>query len=331
MTLGYYNLLLIQVTPFKNRYCKFCVCGILLILLSYSGQAQQDAQYTQYMYNMPSINPAYAGSMESLSIAALYRSQWVGLKGAPKTQTLNLHTPVGYRGVGLGFGILNEQIGPTAETYFDADFSYTIFTSREGRLSFGLKGSLHLLDILYSKLDRDIDNPRGPDPLLQQDVENRLSPNIGAGIYYRTDRFYAGISVPRILETVHFKASNISTAKERMNLYLTTGYVFNLNRDLKFKPALLTKLVSGAPLQVDLSANFMLNEKFILGAAYRVSAAVSGMFGFYLDDGFLLGLAYDREVTDLGGTQFNSGSFEVLIHYDFKRASNGRLRSPRFF
>ncbi len=310
---------------------KISICSIILMLVSYGVHAQQDAQYTQYMYNMPSINPSYAGSKESLSITALYRSQWAGLEGAPKTQTLSLHSPIGYRGVGLGFGILNEQIGPTSETYFDVDFSYTIFISREGRLSFGLKGSAHLLDIQYSKLNQDIGNPNGPDVLLQQDVENKFSPNIGAGVYYHNGRFYAGASVPRILETTHFKASNISTAKEQMNLYLTTGYVFELNRDLKFKPTLLTKVVRGAPLQVDLSANFMYNDKFILGAAYRWSAAVSGMFGFYIDDGFLLGLAYDRETTDLGGTSFNAGSFEVLLRYDFKKGTGRQIRSPRFF
>ena len=292
---------------------------------------QQDAQYTQYMYNMPSINPSYAGSKESLSVTALYRSQWVGLEGAPKTQTLSLHSPIGYRGVGLGFGILNEQIGPTSETYFDIDFSYTIFTSREGRLSFGLKGSAHLLDIRFSRLNQDVTNPNGPDPLLQQDIENKFSPNIGAGVYYHNGKFYAGISVPRILETTHFTSSNISTANEQMNLYLTTGYVYDLNRDWKFKPTLLTKLVAGAPLQVDLSANFMYNDTFIFGAAYRWSAAVSGMFGFYIDDGFLLGVAYDREITELGGTQFNAGSFEVLLRYDFKKGNGKQIRSPRFF
>ncbi len=316
--------------PIRIPY-KISICSIVLMFLSCFVHAQQDAQYTQYMYNMPSINPGYAGSKESLSVTALYRSQWAGLEGAPKTQTLSLHSPIGYRGVGLGFGILNEQIGPTAETYFDVDFSYTIFTSREGRLSFGLKGSAHLLDIQYSKLNQDISNPNGPDPLLQTDIENKFSPNIGAGVYYHNGKFYAGASVPRILETTHFKASNISTAKEQMNLYLTTGYVFELNRDLKFKPTLLTKVVRGAPLQVDLSANFMFNDKFILGAAYRWSAAVSGLFGFYIDDGFLLGLAYDKETTDLGGTQFNSGSFEVLLRYDFKKGRGRQIRSPRFF
>ena len=317
--------------PTNSTCCKI-ICSILLFLLgSGIGKAQQDAQYTQYMYNMPSINPAYAGSRESLSITALYRSQWVGLEGAPRTQTLNLHTPVGYRGLGLGFGILNEQIGPTSETYFDVDFSYTIYPSREGRLSFGLKGSAHLLDIRFSQLSQDVRNPNGPDPLLQQDIENKFSPNIGAGVYYYNERFYAGASVPRILETTHFSSSNVSTAKERMTLYLTSGYVFDLNDRLKFKPAVLTKLTQGAPLQLDLSANFLFNDKFVLGAAYRWSAAVSGMAGFYLGDGFLLGMAYDRETTELGAARFNDGSFEVLIRYDFKKGRGRQIRSPRFF
>lgn len=310
---------------------KISICCIVFLLVSHLGHAQQDAQYTQYMYNMPSINPAYAGSMESLSITALYRSQWVGLEGAPKTQTLSLHSPVGYRGLGLGFGILNEQIGPTSETYFDVDLSYTIFTSREGRLAFGLKGSAHLLDIRFSQLSQDVGNPNGPDPLLQQDIENKFSPNIGAGVYYYNERFYAGVSVPRILETTHFQSSNISTAKERMTLYLTSGYVFDLNDQLKFKPAALTKLTQGAPLQLDLSANFLFNDKFVLGAAYRWSAAVSAMAGFYLGDGFLLGMAYDRETTELGAARFNDGSFEVLIRYNFKKGRGRQIRSPRFF
>lgn len=292
-----------------------------------SASAQQDAQYTQYMYNTVSVNPAYAGSRGHLSIAALYRNQWLGLDGAPETQTLNVHTPVGYRGVGLGLSIVNDKIGPTSETNFDVDFSYTIYTSREGRLSFGLKASANMLDIRYSELDEfEVD----PQLQSQQDIQNKFSPNIGAGVYYHTDKFYAGISVPRILETEHFQSSSVSTAVEQMNLYLITGYVWDLNPVLKFKPTLLTKMVQGAPLQVDLSANFMFNEKFIAGAAYRWDAAFSGLFGFMISDQIMVGLAYDREITDLGATRFNDGSFEVILRYDFiKNVAN--MKSPRFF
>ncbi|PWK23914.1 PorP/SprF family type IX secretion system membrane protein [Maribacter polysiphoniae] len=301
------------------------ILGFVLLFLSTEVQAQQDAQYTQYMYNTVSVNPGYAGSRGHLSLAALHRSQWVGLDGAPKTQTLNIHSPVGYNGVGMGISIVNDEIGPTSETYLDLDFSYTVKTSNEGKLSFGIKASGHLLDIRFSEL-----NQFAPDQTLEQDIDNKFSPNFGAGVYYHTDKFYAGLSVPRFLQTSHFEESSLSTAKEQMNFYLITGYVFDMNPNLKFKPTILTKMVQGAPLQVDLSANFMLNDKFILGGAYRWDAAFSGMFGFYLNESFLIGMAYDREVTELGNAAFNDGSFEIILRYDFIK-TKGYVKSPRFF
>jgi type IX secretion system PorP/SprF family membrane protein len=301
--------------------------GMLCTGLHTGLKAQQDAQYTQYMYNTVSINPGYAGSRGHLSIAGLHRSQWVGLDGAPKTQTLNLHSPIGYRGVGLGISIVNDQIGPTSETYFDADFSYTIQLAAEARLSFGLKGSVHLLDIRFSELTLD---PNNPDATLQQDIQNQLSPNVGAGVYYHTEKFYAGLSVPRFLETTHFDESALSTAKEKMNFYFITGYVWEFHPLWKFKPTLLSKMTLGAPLQVDVSANFMYNDKFIMGAAYRWDAALSAMVGFNISPSFLIGMAYDREITELGGAAFNDGSFEVILRYDFIR-SKGKIKSPRFF
>lgn len=298
---------------------------LVTLLVCMISNGQQDAQYTQYMYNTVSVNPGYAGSRGHISMAALHRSQWIGLEGAPVTQTFNVHSPIGYRGLGLGLSIVNDQIGPTSETNFDIDFSYTIWTSREGRLSFGLKTSVNLLDIRYSEL-----NQFTTDPTLQQDIDNRLTPNIGAGVYYHTAKFYAGLSVPRFLETSHFQESNLSTAKEQMNFYLITGYVWDLNPFLKFKPTLLTKATRGAPLQVDLSANFMLNEKFILGAGYRWDAAFTGMAGFNISNKFLIGIAYDKETTELGNAAFNDGSFEVILRYDFISTKNN-LKSPRFF
>ncbi len=298
---------------------------LLALFFSICSYGQQDAQYTQYMYNTVSVNPGYAGSRGHISIAALHRSQWVGLDGAPTTQTLNAHSPIGYRGVGLGFSIVKDKIGPTTENNFDIDFSYTVWTSEVGRIGFGLKASANLLDIRFSEL-----NQYSSDPTLQQDIDNRLSPNIGAGVYYHTDKYYLGLSVPRFLETTHFQESELSTAKEQMNLYLITGYVWDLNEFVKFKPTLLTKIVRGAPLQVDLSVNFMLNEKFILGAAYRWDAAFSGMAGFNVSNKFLIGIAYDKETTELGNAAFNDGSFEVIFRYDFISAKNN-LKSPRFF
>ena len=304
---------------------KFLLYFLLFLAMGLYGQ--QDAQYTQYMYNTVSVNPGYAGSRGHLSIAALYRAQWVGLEGAPKTQTLNIHSPIGYRGLGMGISVVNDQIGPTSETYFDLDFSYTLQLAKEARLSFGLKGSLNLLDIRFSELNQD---PNNPDATLQQDIQNRITPNVGAGIYYHTQRFYAGLSVPRFLETSHFEESSLSTAREQMNYYLITGYVWDLNPLWKFKPALLSKVTAGAPLQLDLSANFMYNDKLIMGAAYRWDAAISGMVGFQMSPAFLIGIAYDKETTALGSARFNDGSFEVILRYDFIKAV-GNIKSPRFF
>jgi type IX secretion system PorP/SprF family membrane protein len=311
----------------KNKVVKKIVLGLILFY-SLGCFAQQDAQYTQYMYNTVSINPAYAGSRGHMSLAGLYRAQWVGLEGAPETQTFNIHTPLGYKGLGLGLSFVNDVIGPTSETYLDLDISYTIDLDFDKKLSFGLKPSVNLLDVQFSELNQD--TGQGTDPTLQQNIDNRFTPNVGAGVYYHTDRFYAGLSVPRILETSHFEESSLSTAKEQMNFYFITGYVFELNPFLKFKPAILTKLVQGAPLQLDVSANFMFDEKFIGGIAYRWDAAFSGMFGFKISEEFLIGLAYDREITDLGATAFNDGSFEIILRYDFIRAI-GNLKSPRFF
>ncbi|AEH01680.1 type IX secretion system membrane protein PorP/SprF [Lacinutrix sp. 5H-3-7-4] len=303
---------------------------ILVILISsifaLEGTAQQDAQYTQYMYNTISVNPAYAGSRDVISIAGLYRTQWVGLDGAPDTQTFNIHSPIGdSKKVGLGLSIVNDNIGPTHETYFDIDFSYTVNTSEEGRLSFGVKGGGHLLDVAYSEL-----NQYTSDPLLQSDIKNRFSPNVGAGVYYRKgDRWYVGLSAPNLLETTHFEESSLSEAKEKINLYLIGGYVFDINQDLKLKPAVLFKGVQGAPLQADLTVNALLKEKLTLGLAYRWSAAFSALVGYQFTDKIMLGVAYDRETTELGNTQFEQGSYEVFLRFEIFQ--NQKILSPRFF
>ncbi len=308
---------------------KYFLAIIITVAGLFMGYAQQDAQYTQYMYNTISVNPAYAGSRGMFSIAALHRSQWVGLDGAPTTQTLNFHTPVSEH-VGLGLSVVNDEIGngTNQDTYIDAAFSYTVNTSEEGKLSFGLKAGGHLFNVDFTKLRN-----YGAESNLPN-IDNKFSPNFGAGIYYHTDQFYAGLSVPNFLQTEHFDSSDSNSssliAQERMNLYLITGYVFDLNPNVKFKPAALVKAVKGAPLQVDLSANFLFNDKFSLGAAYRWDAAISALFGFQMTDQLMLGLAYDKETTDLGATRFNDGSFEIMLRYEFLNRYK-RVLTPRFF
>ncbi|MET1260970.1 type IX secretion system membrane protein PorP/SprF [Flagellimonas sp. DF-77] len=312
---------------------KFVLPILLGILTFQSIQGQQDAQYTQYMFNTLSVNPAYAGSRGQLTFAGLYRSQWVGLNGAPETFTLNLHSPIRNSRLGYGISIVNDNIGDgvVQETYLDGVISYTLDVSRTAKMSFGLKVGGNFLSLDFVGL-RNFDQE-----VVQQDnIDSQFSPNIGLGFYYHTDKFYAGLSAPNILETEFFDnnandANSVNfLATERINFYLITGYVFDLNGNLKFKPALLTKAVGGAPLQVDLSASFLFNDKFSFGAAYRWDAAVSALAGFQLTDQLMLGLAYDRETTELGGTQFNDGSFEVFLRFELLRRFQ-RTVSPRFF
>ncbi|WP_027078058.1 PorP/SprF family type IX secretion system membrane protein [Maribacter antarcticus] len=309
--------------------------GLLFIALLFIGEtnAQQDAQYTQYMFNTISVNPAYAGSRGQLSAAALYRAQWVGLEGAPTSQTVNIHSPIRNSKLGYGISVVNDEIGDgtVQETYFDGVLSYTIEVARDAKLSFGLKAGLNVLNLDFNKL-RNFD----AEPVNVDNIENRISPNVGLGFYYHTNKFYAGLSAPNLLQTEHFDNSATDAnslqflSQERINFYLITGYVLDLNGNLKFKPAILTKMVGGAPLQIDFSANFMFNDKFTFGAAYRWNAAVSAMAGFQISDQLMLGLAYDRETTELGGTRFNDGSFEVFLRYELVKSFQ-RLVSPRFF
>lgn len=314
----------------KKHYIK-AIGFIVALITSANCFAQQDAQYTQYMYNTISINPAYAGSRGVLSVVGLHRSQWVGLDGAPRTSTLALHSPIGKGRVGLGGSVIHDEIGPSQETYMNIDFSYTVPTSKNGKLSLGLKAGGHLLDVNFNKLNIDQDG----DGRFINNIDNKFSPNVGVGAYYYTDKFYFGLSIPNLLETNHFDEANVSStgnssflSEERINYYAITGYTFTLSKNLLFKPALLTKVVFGAPLQVDVSANFLLYEKLTLGAAYRWDAAFSGLIGFQLTDSLMIGFAYDRETTEL--QEYNDGSYEIMLRFElFKKYS--KLLTPRFF
>lgn len=297
---------------------------IIIVLTSNYMSAQQDAQYTQYMYNPTVINPAYAGSRDVMSIFGLYRTQWVGLEGAPKTGTLSMHTPIENSRVGLGLSLVNDRIGPSDDTTLAADISYTIDVSYQYKLAFGVKGSANLINVDYTKLD--IYDPS--DPRYQQNIDNKFSPNVGAGVYLYSDNTYVGLSVPALLETSHYSGMSTYVAKEKIHYYFMAGHVFDLDYNLKFKPSALVKMTEGAPLQVDLSANFLFNEKFTAGVAYRWSAALSALVGFQVSDGLFIGYAYDAETTKLAN--YNSGSHEIFLRFElFKKFD--KIVSPRFF
>ena len=279
---------------------------------------QQDPQYTQYMYNMNILNPAYAGSMGVGSIGALGRTQWVGVDGAPQTFTLAAHTPLG-NNLGVGLSVIHDEIGPVKEDNLYLDLSYTIKTSEEGRLAFGIKAGVTFLDVRQLSLSN-------VDPL--NVPVNQVSPNFGAGLYYYTNKFYLGLSAPNFLETLHLEKGNgtVSTASENMHYFLTSGYVFDLTENLKLKPSTMLKAVSGSPLSVDLSANLLINEKFEIGLSHRLDDSLSGMLGFQVDRNFRIGYAYDHTISNY--SDYNSGSHEIMLLFNFNRKN---LKSPRFF
>jgi len=298
---------------------------ILIFVLMFTATvsfAQQDAQFTQYMYNTININPAYAGSRGAMSIFGLHRTQWVGLDGAPVTNALSLNTPINDSNLGVGLSFINDRIGPTVENVVSADVSYTVQASENYKLSFGVKATGNFFNLDVSHL-----NPADQGDSQFQNL-NKFSPNVGAGIYYHSDKSYIGLSVPNFIESKRYDDNEVAIFREKINYYLIAGHVFDLDSDIKFKPALLTKLVEGAPLQVDVSANFMFNEKFVLGAAYRWDAAVSFLAGFQVTDGLYIGYGYDLETTNL--KNYNNGSHEVFLRYELFSNYN-KIISPRFF
>ena len=305
---------------------------VVLIVLSFgSAFAQQLPQFTQYMYNTISINPAYAGSRETLSLVGLHRSQWVGIEGGPTTQTFSLHSPLRNEKVGLGLSFINDQLGYENFAYIYADFSYTINLNADVKLAFGIKGGL-----THYNLDQELLNdPSVVEDLYFSNVADRWSPNVGTAAYLHSERWYDGLSSPRILNTDWNKSRNGEldyVTAERVSYYLTGGYVFDMNKsgNTKFKPAFMVKATNGAPLSYDLTANFLFNEKFWLGGAYRFNES-AGAFGaiadFQVSKQIRVGYAYEHPISDI--RPYSDGTHEVLLIFEL--ITNNRIKSPRYF
>ncbi|NHN26719.1 type IX secretion system membrane protein PorP/SprF [Flavobacterium jejuense] len=295
---------------------------LYLTLFSTFSYSQQDSQYTQYMYNTININPAYAGSRDILSAFLLHRNQWVGLDGAPVTNNFSINIPLGISNFGLGLSFINDKIGPTVENSISADISYFVPISENFKLSLGIKGTANLFNLDVNKLNIYNQN----DPKFQN-INTEFSPNMGAGLYLFSDKTYFGLSIPNIFETSNYDDNLVAITKQKMHYYFIAGHVFDFSESLKFKPALLTKIVEGAPLQADITANFLINDKLTLGAAYRWSAAISGLIGFQISRSWFIGYGYDAETTRL--SNYNSGSHELFLRYEIN--TRNRITSPRFF
>ncbi len=289
-------------------------------------KAQQDPQYTQYMYNMSVVNPAYAGSKETVSGGMLYRQQWVGIEGAPTTGTFFMHSPVG-RNVGLGLSIISDKIGPVEENNFYADFSYTLNLGGEHKLAFGLKAGATMHKIDFNFVSTTLPDQDSSDPFFSGNPNNTFL-NIGSGVFYYTDKYYLAFSVPNMLKSKYLDYDGRQYGTDVLHYFLTGGYVFDINSNLKFKPFAMVKTSINAPVSFDLSTNFMLYDKFEIGATYRLEDSFGAMINVAVSPTLRIGYAYDRVVSDIG--VISPSSHEVILLYDLnfpKKVS----RSPRYF
>ncbi|MEO8587782.1 MAG: type IX secretion system membrane protein PorP/SprF [Flavobacteriales bacterium] len=307
-----------------RRHITRSVCSVALAFVTLTCSAQQDPIYSQYMFNTLAFNPAYAGGANVFTVMALSRHQWVGFEGAPSTQTLLAHSPLPNEHMALGLSVLTDKIGPTRQTSAYADYAYRIRTGRDTRLAFGLKGGINLYQADLATLTSvDPDNA-------SVNIKGTVLPNFGFGMFWQGPRYYAGVSVPKLLEN-DIDAANVDglvTATEVRHYYLMGGYVMDLDRHLKFKPSMMLRVVEGAPLSLDLNANFLLRDRIWLGAMYRLGNAFGLLGQYQVNDQFRIGYAFDLTTTQMGA--YNAGTHEIMLNYDL-RFVKGRTISPRYF
>lgn len=304
---------------------------VAFVLYTIAGKAQQDPQYTQYMYNMSVINPGYAtDDPDIINLGGIYRAQWVGIEGAPRTASFFAHTPFSKK-VEMGVSVVNDEIGNVVnETNAYVDFAYVLDFGGNTKLSLGLKAGATFFNTDFSGFVLTDDMP---DTAFEQNI-SRTMPNVGAGTFLFGKQYYVGLSAPNFLKTKHVENQDgISyQAVEDIHYFLTGGYVFNLSDAIKFKPAFMAKMVSNAPVSLDVTANFLLNNKLEVGAGYRLDDSVSALVNFRITPSLRIGYAYDYTLTNLG--KYNSGSHEIMVLFDISKIlgkSKGFDFSPRFF
>lgn len=307
------------------------VTFIAVFLISALMRGQQDPQFTHYMYNMSVINPAYAtDDIETINIGGLYRTQWVGTVGAPKTATFFIHAPITEK-IEMGLSVVSDAIGDVVqENNIYADFAYVLPVSKNNKFSFGLKAGATFFDADFNGFQY---TDSQPDPAFAENI-HKVFPNVGIGTYFFGKKYYLGFSAPNLLKTKHLERQNaIATiGVEQIHYFFTGGYVFDLNENLKFKPAFMAKGVSGAPMAFDLTANVLVNNFFEAGIGYRFDDAVSGLVNFYVTPNLRVGYSYDYTLSNLG--KYNSGTHEIFLLFDMNilgLSSKGYDKSPRFF
>jgi type IX secretion system PorP/SprF family membrane protein len=288
--------------------------------------AQQDPMFNQYMFNTLNINSGYAGSRDVLSMVLVGRKQWVGFNGAPVSQTFSVHSPIAGSKLAAGISFLNDEIGPVGQTGGYVDLAYHLQVSAATRLAFGIKGGVKM----FRENLAEISTGQAGDNAFSGNNRSGLLPNFGFGLYLHNPRFYAGFSIPRVLENTYDQNSFEFTrmSKETRHGYFIAGALFNLGEQVKFKPSMLTKAVWGAPIETDIDLSFLFREKLWLGVFYRTGAGVGSIIQFQFTDQLRAGYSYDMSTTAL--LNQNSGSHEIMLNYDFVFKKD-KIRSPRYF
>ena len=298
----------------------------LLMLGALLSKGQQDPMYTQYIFNLQTINPAYAGYWQTMGVTILSRHQWVGLNGHPTTQTFSFQTPLRSQNVGLGFNAVIDKVGLEKTLLLNVDYSYRVLLSDNTSLRFGVKaGITNYSNNLpeYVQSDNEVDLP------FQTAVENKLMPNFGFGLFLSSPKYYLSFSMPKILENNYqSNVNNYSTKSQLRHFFFAGGMMFDLSDNIKFKPSFMTKTVAGSPFEYDLSANFLLAEKFWIGGMYRSGDAFGAIAQWIFNKSLRLGYAYDFTTTDL--KNYQNGVHEIMISYEFNLAKR-IIISPRYF
>ncbi len=301
---------------------------LILAVTCFTLKAQQAPMYTHYMYNTLVVNPAYAGSRDALTVTALHRSQWVGFEGAPLTQTLTIHAPLRNEHIGLGLFVMNDKIGPVNFSSVTANFAYIMKVSRKAKLTLGLSAGANMIQANLNTISLDQQN----DPAFLNNINNKVSPDFGFGAYYSRERFYAGLSTPNLIENNYTSSNDGNTlaGKNQRHYFFIAGTMLKINNNLSFKPTTLIKVTAGAPIQADITASFIMMEKFLLGAMFRSGDATGALVGFDISQQFHIGYSYDWSY-GLSTATYNQGSHELLLRYDFMLNNKKQIHTPRYF
>ena len=305
------NKIVLKIENKRKLWLKVCFTFFISINL----YSQQLPNYTQYLYNMQILNPAYVGARAELSMSLLSRQQWVGVPGAPVTRTFSINGRT-QNGVGIGATVVNDKIGLSESTNFNVDASYTIVTSQYSRLSFGLKGGI----TTYSN---NLANGITVDSEVYASTSGNF-PNVGFGAFFYSRKFYMGLSIPYLLETPQFYIEdNLKETRlaDNANYFLTTGAIFELTDNILFKPSTMVRYTSNLPISIDLNANFLYRDIIETGISYRYQNSISALFALIVNKKFRVGYAYDYKLQTLGN---NLSSHEIIFHIDINLKRNTR-------